>query len=115
AAYIATRVPAGGGVALHLPNSQALALFTLATARAGREAQVLDPDWPAATVDEVLAALAPGLIVTADLRIAGPDGVVLADPTMPFLAVADALGAPERHAPVPEPAGTTRFYVGFTS
>src|SRR3546814_3952063 len=55
AAYIAARVPAGGGVALHLPNSQALALLTLATARAGREAEVLDPDWPAATVDEVLA------------------------------------------------------------
>src|SRR3546814_14762923 len=47
--------------------------------------------------------------------MAGMDGVMPVDPTTPFLAVADALGAPERHAPVGEPAGNTRFYVGFTS
>src|SRR3546814_16269564 len=52
AAYIAARVPAGGGVALHLPNSQALAPLTPATARALREAESLDPDGPAATVGE---------------------------------------------------------------
>src|SRR5262249_16202610 len=47
AGFIAAATPGGGGVALHLPTSPALALLFLAVARAGRVAQVLDPDWPA--------------------------------------------------------------------
>src|SRR6202030_1621903 len=70
AAHIAARTPAGAGGALHLPNGPALALLFLAVARAGREAQVLDPAWPAALTRRTLAALRPALIVTADPALA---------------------------------------------
>jgi len=115
AAHMAARTPAGTGVALHLPNGPALALLFLAGARAGREAQVLDPEWPLALTRKVLAALRPALIVTTDARLAARrKAVVLAD-RLPFARVAAALGAPARHAGVPEPNENAPFYVGFTS
>src|ERR1043166_1453545 len=70
AAHIAARTPEGAGIALHLPNGPALALLFLAAARAGREAQVLDPDWPATLTRKVLAALRPAMIVTGNARLA---------------------------------------------
>jgi long-chain acyl-CoA synthetase len=115
AAHIAVRTPAGAGVALHLPNGPALALMFLAVARAGREAQVLDFGWPPALTRKALAALRPAMIVTADPRLkARRNAVVLAD-AVPFARVPDALAAPARHAPVPQPAEDLPFYVGFTS
>ena len=50
AAHLVEVVPSGRGVALRLPNGPALVLLFLAAARAGREAQILDPDWPPAMV-----------------------------------------------------------------
>lgn len=115
AAHIARQVPQGGGVALQLPNSPALALLFLATAHAGREAQVLDPDWPTETTRAVLAELAPSLTITADPCLAGPGAIVLGDPLTPFAAVPDRLGAPRQTGPQPPPAADAPFYVGFTS
>jgi long-chain acyl-CoA synthetase len=116
AAHFATRTPAAAGIALHLPNGPALALLFLAAAKAGREAQVLDPDWPAAVTDAALAALRPSVIVTADARLRSrPNAVVLADPALPFARIADALGAAAQYAPPPDAAGHLPFYVGFTS
>lgn len=115
AAHIAARVPAGGGLALHLPNGPTLALLFFAAARAGREAQVLDPAWPAATLNATLAALSPALTVTVDPGFTSrPNALVLAD-ALPFRDVAAAIGASPRYAPPPEPDGRLPFYVGFTS
>ncbi|ANW00172.1 AMP-binding protein [Bradyrhizobium icense] len=114
AGFIAGATPRGGGVALHLPTSPALALLFLAIARAGREALVLDPDSPAATSRAILAQLSPALIVSFDARFAG-ETIVLADPLLPFAQVASVLGAPTDPGLVCEPDALTPFYVGFTS
>ena len=71
AGFIAATTPAGGSVALHLPTSPALALLFLAVARAGREAQVLDPDWPAEMTRSILSRLSSDLLVSFDGRFAG--------------------------------------------
>jgi long-chain acyl-CoA synthetase len=115
AAHIAARTPAGAGVVLHLPNGPALALLFLAAARAGREAQVLDPARPAALTRRTLAALRPAMTITTDPRFASRRNAVLLADALPFARVAAALGAPARHAPLPQPAGDLPFYVGFTS
>ena len=116
AAWIAARIPPGRGVALHLPNGPAFALLFFATARAGREAQVLDPAWPASSLDATLVTLAPSLIVTTDPRLAKQPGtVLLRDAAMPFREVADAIGAPVRFTAPPQPDARLPFYVGFTS
>jgi long-chain acyl-CoA synthetase len=115
AGHIAVRVPEGGGVALHLPNSPALALLVLGTAHAGREAQVLDPDWPLETTRAVLADLAPAVTITADRRLADSGVLVLDNPLAPFAAIAEVLGAPRQTEARPQPAGHVPFYVGFTS
>lgn len=118
AAHIRARVPEGRGVALDLPNGPALALLFLAACRAGREAQILDPDWPAQTRREVLAALSPGMLVSAN-ESPGGDAIVL-DPDLPFRDVAATLAGPmadasTREMDVEEPDPSRPFYVGFTS
>ncbi|MBN8944012.1 MAG: AMP-binding protein [Rhizobiales bacterium] len=123
AGLIAATTPAGGGVALHLPTGPALALIFLAAARAGREAQVLDPDWPEAMTRGILAELAPAVTVTAEPGLAGERTIVLADPLAPFQAVEpafavaaeQAFGHKARAARVAEPDAGLPFYVGFTS
>jgi long-chain acyl-CoA synthetase len=115
AAHIAARTPEGAGIALHLPNGPALALLFLAAARAGREAQVLDPDWPATLTRKVLAALRPAMIVTGNARLASRRNAVVLKTALPFARIAAALGAPARYATVPEPSENLPFYVGFTS
>jgi long-chain acyl-CoA synthetase len=115
AAHIAARTPASAGVALHLPNGPALALLFLAAARAGREAQVLDPAWPAALTRKTLAALRPAMIVTTDARLAARRNAVVVPERVPFARVAAAFGAPARYASAPQPTGDLPFYVGFTS
>ncbi|BBF93264.1 AMP-binding protein [Blastochloris tepida] len=102
-ALITSRVPAGQGVALSLPNSPALVLLVLAACRAGREAQVFDPGWPEATARRVTERLKPAWTVAGlDLDI-------------PFAQVSDALGAPADPPPLAEPSPDLPFYVGFTS
>jgi long-chain acyl-CoA synthetase len=112
---IAAATPGGGGVALHLPTSPALALLFLAVARAGREAQVLDPDWPAEMTRAILSQLPSALLISFDSRFAGDNAVILADPLLPFAEVAAALGASTEAGPRSEPDTLAPFYVGFTS
>ena len=115
-----------GGLALRLANSAALIVLVLACARAGREAQVLDPAWPVATARAVRSRLAPALLVT-DCR---DDGAGEGDATgegrgrgAPRVAIvprplrlADLPPlAPPFAEPLPAPDPESAFYVGFTS
>lgn len=115
AAFIATRTPDGSGIALHLPTGVALTILFLAAARAGREAQVLDPDWPLDMARTILAQLSPGLVVSSDPRLAGDRTVILADPYMPLMQVTAACGASVATLAGSEPDELLPFYVGFTS
>jgi len=115
ASVIAAATPAGSGVALHLPTGPALALLFLAVARAGREAQVLDPDWPAEMTRAILAQLSSALLISFDARFAGDRAIVLADPLSSFTQLGTILGAAPEATPVAAPDGLEPFYVGFTS
>ena len=116
AGHLTKVVPAGRGVALHLPNGPALVLLFLAACRAGREAQILDPSWPVDTARLAIVALSPALIVSDDAALGGEANVlVVIDPYGPFESVADAIGAGPSSAVVAEPDPLTPFYVGFTS
>ncbi|MGL4288724.1 MAG: AMP-binding protein [Phreatobacter sp.] len=123
AGVIAAATPTGGGIALHLPTGPALALIFLAVARTGREAQVLDPDWPEAMTRGILAELAPAMIVSADDVLAGDHTIVLADPFGDFDGIAPAFAAAAGKVfgdravgqPIAEPDAALPFYVGFTS
>lgn len=96
-----------GGVALLMaPSPHFLARFQ-AAARLGREAQVLDPAWPAATVADVVAALRPA-VVYADRPT---PGAVLLDTRRP---IDTAFASRDRGGRTP-PAPASPFYVGFTS
>ncbi|MBN8960666.1 MAG: AMP-binding protein [Rhizobiales bacterium] len=116
AAHLAETVPAGRGVALHLSNGSALALLFLAVARAGREAQVLDPSWPIETTRLAIEELSPSLVISHDpaLAIEG-DALILADQHSSFETVAEAIGASTAFEAAPESDPLTPFYVGFTS
>ncbi len=116
AAHLAKVAPAGRGVALHLPNGPALALLFLAVARAGREAQILDPNWPIETTRLTIGELSPGLVISHDPVLAADGGaLIMADPHGPFETVAEAIGASAAFEVVPEPDPLAPFYVGFTS
>lgn len=132
-----------GGVALRLSNSAALIVLVLASARAGREAQVLDSAWPDDTARAVRARLAPAALVTEC------EGDVATGEGHATLAPCDAASSPEyrggcgphsvaahlvprplrladlpplapplatvREEPLPQPDPASPFYVGFTS
>src|SRR5262249_5439920 len=102
AAHFVARPPPGGGIALHLPNGPAMALLFLAAARAGREAQVLDPAWPEPLTRKMLAALRPAMIVISDARLSARRNAILLPARLPFARVPHALGAPARYAPAPQ-------------
>ncbi|QRM33138.1 AMP-binding protein [Microvirga sp. VF16] len=102
-----------GGIALHLPNGLPLALLSLAAARAGREAQILDPDWPAAMTQRVLTSLRPARVFTSDPRVTA-DQAVLMDPSASPQTLSASLVPPCPGA-VPKTDPGTAFYVGFTS
>ena len=112
---IAATTPPASGVALHLPTGPALALLALAAARAGREAQILDPDWPPAMARAILGTLTPARTITADVTLAGVRVTLLDDPFAPADALLAALDAPAAVLPVAEPGDLLPFYVGFTS
>jgi len=111
ATYLAEQQP--GGIALHLPNGLALALLVLAAARAGREAQVLDPGLPLDTTRAVLAAVRPALVVSADAAIAAGTLTVRSDATADELL--EVCGAPAQPRTMPACDPEAPFYVGFTS
>ncbi|MGL9623122.1 AMP-binding protein [Bradyrhizobium sp. U531] len=116
AGHLAKVVPAGRGVALHLPNGPAFVLLFFAACRAGREAQILDPSWPTETARLAITALAPGIVVSGDAGLARDTEVfAVVDPHGPFESVADAIGAGPSPAAIAEPDPLTPFYVGFTS
>lgn len=116
AGHLAKVVPAGRGVALHLPSGPALVLLFLAACRAGREAQILDPSWPTETARLAITALTPGIVVSGDATLAGDTEVfAVVDPYGPFESVADAIGAGPSPEAMAEPDPLTPFYVGFTS
>jgi len=116
AAHLAGVIPAGRGVALHLPNSPALVLLFLAAARAGREAQILDPGWPAEMTRAAIGELSPGLVITHDPALSVEShALTLVDPHGPFETVVEVIGASPSSQAVREPDPLTPFYVGFTS
>lgn len=115
AGFIVATTPAGGSVALHLPTSPALALLFLAVARAGREAQVFDPDWPIEMTRAIRARLSPDLFVSSDARFSGSNTVIVADPMIAFMQVVPALGVSAPAHSGAEPDAMLPFYVGFTS
>jgi long-chain acyl-CoA synthetase len=113
AAFIAARTPPGGAVGLDLPNGIALAILFLATAAAGREAQILDHDWPDATLGDVIANLQPDLVITARDGFDG-DAIQIAG-DIPLTGLFDALGAPAEFRRLTDPDPAAIFYTGFTS
>lgn len=116
AAHLANVVPKGRGVALHLPNGPALALLFLAAARAGCEAQILDPNWPPETTQRTISELSPGVVISHTAGLSDQTrAVIVVDPYGPFENVADAIGANRSFEAVAEPDPLTSFYVGFTS
>ena len=115
AGHLAKMVPAGRGVALHLPNGPALVLLFLAACRAGRERRFsihpADGDRAARDYGTVT-----GNRLSGDAALAGETAVLaVVDPHGPFAAVADAIGAGPSSAAIAEPDPLTPFYVGFTS
>ena len=113
--WIAAEASDGGGIALHLPNCQALVLLLLAVARAGCEAQVLDTTWPQKLVRTVLDEMSPDLLVTGDAKLGADRPALVINPLAQFADVADMLGAPIRWGRAEEPSPMQPFYVGFTS
>lgn len=113
AGAIRASVPEGGSIALDLPNGMALALLFLASAAAGRNALMLEPDWPVDVTRGVLDALGPDWVVTSRSGLRGDERVISGD-----LSARDLLGAsgaPEAADTVPAVAPESIFYTGFTS
>jgi len=104
-------------VALHLPNGPAFVPLFLAIARAGLEAQVLDPAWPPARTQSVLALLDPALLVTTDPDVRHRRRIVLDRRDLRFDAAAQGLSdlASAPLATLPDVGDLAPFYVGFTS
>lgn len=113
AAFIAARTPHGASVALDLPNGPALAVLFLAIAAAGRDAQILDHDWPSATLGDVISKLRPDLVFTAREGFEGDAILISGDAALAGLA--DAVGAPKDFRRLSDPDPDTIFYTGFTS
>jgi long-chain acyl-CoA synthetase len=111
AAFIAGKTPRDGAVALDLPNGPALAVLFLAVAAAGRNAQILDHEWPVAAAREVIASLKPDLVITSRGDLGGKALVLDEDAEN----VADALAAPREFRRMSEPDADAIFYTGFTS
>lgn len=114
ASFIAVRTRPGGTVALDLPNGPQLAVLFLATAAAGRDAQIFDHDWPTATTSRVIRTLGSDLVITArsDLEDSGAIDVA---PDIALSRLADALGAPADFRRLSDPDPSAIFYTGFTS
>ncbi len=113
AAFIAARTSRNGAIALDLPNSPAFVVLFLATAAAGRVAQVLDRAWPDETVRAVLGERTPALVFT-DRPDAHP-GAVNVPSDLLLEGLIEALGAPREARRVPDPDSDLAFYIGYTS
>lgn len=113
AAFIAARTPREGTVALDLPNGPPLAVLFLAVAAAGRCAQVLDHEWPAAVVNKLAASLKSSITITSREDFEGRAIRIAGD--LPVVEIADAIGAPAEFRRVSAVDPEALFYTGFTS
>ena len=113
ASFIGTKTPRDRGVAIDLPNGPGLAALFLATAAAGRNAQIFDHEWPLPTVRKVITALKPGLVLTDREELKAKALVIDGDTEIGELA--GRLGAPTEFRRLWEPEPDTVFYTGFTS
>ena len=105
---ISRRTPPGAGIAILLPNSAHFLVVFLAVAISGREAQVLDPDWPVSRLKDALDGLSPALLASEQASLAGDHLLVDLNQPLPNIFPGKA---PEPKAPDP----LDSFYVGFTS
>jgi len=105
---ICRRTLPGAGIAINLPNSPHFLAVFLAVAMAGREAQVLDVDWPASHLKTALKGLSPDLLVCEE-----------ADPSCQFLLIHTdeplAVICPGEGFEPESPDVLAPFYIGFTS
>jgi long-chain acyl-CoA synthetase len=115
ASYLLAHAVRGDKIALYLPNSPALAVFFLAGVRAGCDVQVFDHEWPHPVVQELLAQLSPALLISSQDLGADHQTILIEDPCVPFIDIADLIGAPESVEELDEPPPLTAFYTGFTS
>lgn len=113
AAFFAARTPRDGAIALDLPNTPVLAVLFLAIAAAGRNAQVLDHEWPVEPARRLLADLKPALAITTREPLGGRSAVL--EPNLDLDGVGEALGAPAQFRRVSDPDPEMIFYTGFTS
>ncbi|PJK31089.1 class I adenylate-forming enzyme family protein [Minwuia thermotolerans] len=97
AGWLSSKVPPGASVALHLPDTPDFIVAFVAAVWAGCNVQVLNRDWPRATVAEIRSRLRPDLLLDdpACLKAAAESG-----PTV---------------APAPPVSIDQPFYTGFTS
>ena len=107
----------GPSVALLLPNSLAFVVFFLAGVRAGKNVQVLDPEWSASATRQVIDELQPGCLIAsaAASAPAHQNTISLPDPYLgehEIVAHAGTAGEPQS---LPPTDVTTPFYTGFTS
>ncbi len=114
AAWITSLSPGHGPVAIHLAHTPALAVIFLAVIRLGREAQILDTQWPRRNCDRLLNKLNPDLVVTADNALKAHK-ITLNSHALSFETFSALLGnvKPIEPWPVTDPARP--FYVGCTS
>lgn len=107
--------PEGASVALHLSNCPGFLPLFLAVIATGREAQILDPDWPQAMAQSIVDQVRPALLIShqllthANLVSVSSDHPDAADVIAAFGKID---GAPSAARPVDDLAP---FYVGFTS
>lgn len=113
AAFIAARTPRDGTVALDLPNGPPLAVLFLAVAAAGRCAQILDREWPAAVVNKVVASLKSSIAITSREEFEGRAIRIGGD--LPVVEIADAVGASAEFRRCSDADPESLFYTGFTS
>ncbi|HYE00377.1 MAG TPA: AMP-binding protein [Alphaproteobacteria bacterium] len=103
----------GGRVALLLPNRAEFPALFLGIAMAGAAAMVLDPKWPPAQRDRVLALAEPDLILADPALREGVPGRVV--DCAAWLGEVGAGGAAGGGVGLPDIPDTAPFYIGFTS
>lgn len=109
---LSRRTRPGAGIAIYLPNSAHFLAVFLAVAMSGREAQVLDIDWPEPRLRDALDGLAPDLLVCERTSFAREH--LLIDLREPLATICPGEGLGEDDC-CTEPDLLASFYVGFTS
>ncbi len=113
--WISSHAGASGPVAIHLPNSPALAAIFLAVIRMGREAQILDTQWPRTASEKLLADLKPALVLTSDREWVCHKNIVLKHDQLSFSGLSKRIDFTTAIRKWPEVDPEIDFYTGFTS